>query len=73
MDGVVIGKTKRSVIMQHSNNIVSVYSNFDNSSTSIGQEIAKGKNLGQVKDSVFRFQLWYNGESVPVDAYQDLK
>jgi len=73
MDGVVVGSTKRSLIVQHSNNIVGVYSNFDNSSTSVGDEISKGKNLGQVRDSVFRFQLWYNGESVPVEAYEDIK
>ena len=72
MEGTVIAKSESSIVLQHQNNIVSVYNNFTDISPNIGDRIYKGSKMGIVKDSIFQFQIWYNGISVPVETYEDL-
>ncbi len=72
MEGTVIAKSESSIVLQHQNNIVSVYNNFTDISPNIGDRIDKGSKMGIVKDSIFQFQIWYNGISVPVETYEDL-
>ncbi|MDA9262202.1 M23 family metallopeptidase [bacterium] len=72
MEGTVISKSENSLVLQHQNNIVSVYKNFTDVTPKIGQVLNKGIKIGIVKDSVFQFQIWHNGVSIPVEAYEDL-
>ena len=72
MEGTVISKSKNSLVIQHQNNIVSVYRNFTDISPSIGEELIGGSKIGIMKDSIFQFQIWYNGVSVPVETFEDL-
>ena len=72
MEGTVISKSKNSLVLQHKNNIVSVYRNFTDVSAKIGEELIGGSKIGIVKDSVFQFQIWYNGASVPVENFENL-
>ncbi len=73
MDGTTINTTDKSVVIQHFNNVTSVYENFDDIKTKIGDRISKGETLGIAKDSVFYFQLWYNGESIPLEILNELR
>lgn len=72
MPGTVISKSDNSITLQHENNIVSVYHNFTDISPKIGQVLKAGNRMGVVKDTVFHFQIWYNGTSVPVENFEDL-
>ena len=72
MEGTVISKSDNSLVLQHQNNIVSVYQNFTDVSPKVGDELSRGTKIGIVKDTMFQFQIWYKGVSVPVDAFEDL-
>lgn len=72
MEGTVISKSDNSLVLQHQNNIVSVYQNFTDISPKIGDELSRGIKIGVVKDSIFQFQIWYNGVSVSVKIYENL-
>ncbi|MEN8927305.1 MAG: M23 family metallopeptidase [Flavobacteriales bacterium] len=72
MQGTVVAKSDNSLVLQHQNNVVSVYKNFRDISANIGEELEGGEKIGIVRDSVFLFQVWYNGNSVPVETYEDL-
>ena len=69
MKGVVISKTKRNIVIQHQNNLITVYKNCTNIKVNIGEEIIAGKEIGTVADSVFRFQLWHKGNTVSGDVF----
>lgn len=72
MEGKVISKGKNSIVLQHQNNMVSVYNNLTRIKPKVGETVSQGKVIGIVPDSVFRFQIWYKGETIPVDVYRDL-
>ena len=72
MDGIIVSKTKRTLILQHSNNFISIYKNCKDINGKIGEELEKGNEIGFAADSVFHFQIWYKGNSVPVETYQNL-
>lgn len=72
MEGTVISKSKNSLVVQHQNNIVSVYKNFTDVTPRIGETLDGGEKIGIVKDSIFQFQIWYKGNSVSVQTYEDL-
>lgn len=69
MKGIVIAKTDNSAIIQHPNNIVSVYKNCLTLKLNEGENITRGKQIGVVTDSVFHFELWYNGKAVNPKKY----
>lgn len=72
MKGVILSKSNNKVIIQHQNNFVTVYKNIGNVKLNIGQEITSGKEIGVIRDSVFKFQLWYKGNSISKDAFNEL-
>lgn len=72
MEGTVISKSKKTLVLQHNNNMVSVYKNFTKISPKIGEQLSKGSKIGIVRDTIFQFQIWYNGASVPVETYENL-
>lgn len=69
MKGIVVSKTNSSAVIQHPNNIVSVYKNCLTLKLNEGENIPRGKQIGVVTDSIFHFELWYNGKSVNPKKY----
>lgn len=69
MKGIVVATTSNIAVIQHPNNIVSVYKNCLTLNLSEGENITRGKQIGVVADSVFHFELWYNGKSVNPKKY----
>ena len=72
LDGKVINTSPYSVVLHHRNNILTVYENIEGINLEVGEILEKGKTLGTTTDSVFFFQLWYNGESVSGDFIKNL-
>ena len=72
MNGVIINSDSESIVIQHSHNIVSVYRNFSKIKPSIGQEVQRGETLGIAKDSVFYFQVWYQGDVLSSEIINQL-
>lgn len=72
MEGKVISKNKNSIVLQHQNNMVSIYDNLTRIKPEVGEKVSQGKVIGIVPDSAFRFQIWYNGETIPVEVYRNL-
>ena len=69
MKGVVVTRTPNLTVIQHPNNVVSVYKNCLPLKLNEGENITRGKQIGVVSDSVFHFELWYNGKSVNPKKY----
>lgn len=66
MKGVVIGRDNQSVIIQHTDDLVSLYKNCGDIQLNVGEEVSRGKELGIVRDSVFMFELWHKGKPVDI-------
>ena len=68
----IVSKTKKSAVIQHANNMVSIYKNCLTLQLNEGDNISRGKQIGVVTDSVFHFELWHNGKSInPKDFLTD--
>ena len=72
MDGVVVSKTPNSIFIQHPHNIISAYYNVSEIKPTIGSSIDRGDKIGIMRDSVLRYQLWYNGKTISSSIYSDL-
>lgn len=65
MKGVLVSKTYNSFMLQHADNLLSVYKNCSGIKETIGTEIPRGKAVGEVKDTALVFEVWYKGK--PID------
>ena len=72
MEGKVISIVDKTMVIQHKYNLISIYENLIKIKSTVGEKIPSGKRIGEVSDSTFQFQVWYNGKSIPTEAYIDL-
>lgn len=66
MKGIVVSITNTSAIIQHSDDLLSIYQNCADLNVLPGDQVTRGKEIGVVSDSVFNFELWHRGKSVNV-------
>lgn len=66
MKGIVVSKSGRTIVIQHQNSFLSIYKNCDNIRVESGEEISRGRELGEVKDSIFNFELWHDGKTINI-------
>lgn len=64
LDGTVLNSSENSLILHHRNNLLTVYKNMEDVKGVVGEKISQGDRIGVSRDSVFIFQLWYNGKTV---------
>ena len=73
MDGTIVSSASQSIVIQHSNNVISAFDNINEIKNSPGDRVKKGESIGVVSDSDYYFQLWYQGNSVPADILNELR
>lgn len=66
MQGSVISKTNNMILVQHSDDFLSIYKNCRNVNVKIGDQINRGKEIATVRDSVLSFELWHEGKPINI-------
>ncbi len=67
MKGVVISTSKNMATIQHSENLISIYKSCTDLTVKPGDEISRGKEIGNTLDSTFHFELWHKGKPVELN------
>ena len=71
MDGRVISQTENLIIIQHQHELVTTIHGVTKFKTKVGEWIERGSRIGVTTDTTMTFQLWYKGESLPLNIVKN--
>ena len=71
MDGTVVFLNENSLVIHHNHELVSTFTGISKIKAEIGQHVEQGDRLGSTADTTLLFQLFYKGESLPLEVLKN--
>lgn len=71
MEGTVVFQSENSLVIHHNHELVSTFTGISQIKAKIGQHVEQGDRLGSTTDTTLLFQLFYKGESLPLEVLKD--